>query len=209
MDKKICFILGLFLFGTASYSQTRIFTVDKGSKYELYFVDVAIRDTKEDSHKERALREDENLKFLLNFDTVNSFVINNKKLIQEISMQWKGDSTRDFLLCWYHYFIYVVKDGEIIDELRVNTECKQVVSRHGLFFYKDFMFDKIDKKQRISLVDLDADVTAPKKFMNELNGITDVYFVKTDAPSKRARYFSKNYSDINRLVKKYGPQQKL
>src|SRR6188768_3247522 len=152
MYKLILSILGLMTLVTDSYSQTKMFTVDKKSKYELYFVNVTFWENEQDWLDDNKRRDNENLKFVLDLDTLRGFSIANKKVVNELSVKWLGDSTHHFLLCWYHYFIYVVKDGEIVDELRVNTECKQVVSHQGMYFYKDFSFDNLDKSNKISVV---------------------------------------------------------
>jgi hypothetical protein len=148
--RKFFLIIGFVLNCILSQGQESILKLESGRQYQVVFVDVLVRD---DEH--------ENLDSIRNgfvrWDKSNSFLINDKLTLDKLQANWIGKRTNEFYFCWYNYFIYVVEDGKLVDELRVNEECKQVVCKHGVFNYATTIVDKLDKSNVVPVARISFD----------------------------------------------------
>jgi hypothetical protein len=135
----------------------------------LCFVDVLIRD---DEH--------ENLDSIRNgvvrWDNSNGFLISDELALNNLQTNWTGKRTNEFYFCGYNYFIYVIEDGKIVDEMRMNEECKQVVCKRGVFNYQTTIADKLDKSKGVSVARIKFD-SAPvgRQFHKNIQSDTDIF----------------------------------
>lgn len=142
--------------------------LNESKKYELYFVDVALTDNEEDDTTQ--------LKIKFQYDTTKSYLVNDQRAIWNLRDKWTGKPTDQMYLCWYHYFIYLVEDGKIIDELRVNTECKQVVSHRGVFNFESSPFDNLDTRKKITVTDIKFEsIEQGRTFIKSLESKKDIF----------------------------------
>jgi hypothetical protein len=78
------------------------------------------------------------------------FILNDQAIIQNIVQSWKGDKAKERYMCGYDYEIYIVSEGEIIDVVNYNSECKQVVCSNGVFNVKDNPFISLSQEIKFS-----------------------------------------------------------
>jgi hypothetical protein len=115
-------------------------------------------------------------KFIITWDNDKSFLIDDKATIDKFQHDWKGERSKHFYLCWYDYFLYLVEDNKIIDEIRVNEECKQVVCKHGVFDYPTPMLESLSRTKLISIARARFDsVSIGRRFIKDAGTYTDIY----------------------------------
>lgn len=148
--RKYFLIIGFILSYISSWGQESILKLDLGKQYQLYFIDVLVRD--EENEKLDSIRSG-----VVRWDNSNSFLIDNELSLNTLQKTWTGKRTNEFYFCWYNYFIYVVEDGKIVDEMRVNEECKQVVCKRGVFNYENTIGDKLDRSKIVSVARIKFD----------------------------------------------------
>ncbi len=98
----------------------------EAGRYSLVFVNVEIRDRDEievewPSDGEGHVDPDEYL------DERLHYIVEDKQQLTEIANTWIGKPVDYQYLCWYDYFIYLLKDGEVVSEMRANFECKELL----------------------------------------------------------------------------------
>jgi hypothetical protein len=151
---KIYFLLIAFTLNYISLrGQESILKFEPNKKYELYFIDVVVREydlENFDSIPNATVRWDRN----------RSFLIDDELTLNNLQTTWTGERTNEFYFCWYNYFIYVVEDGKIVDELRVNEDCRHVVSKDGVFNYSTTITDKLSKSKVVSVARIRFDSLA-------------------------------------------------
>jgi len=142
-QQVFCWILFLTVFTVSG--QESILKLSPGKRYQFYFVYVRLMDT--------GLEQIDTIKnkFTVTWDKDKSFLVDDKETINKLQKEWKGKRAEQIYFCWYDYFLYVVEDGKIIDELRVNEECKQVVCKHGDFGYPQPVLDDIKRDKNITV----------------------------------------------------------
>lgn len=202
MYKLLALMFALIAY-TTSYSQKKIFPADPNKTYQLYFIDPEFHlPTSDKEIKEYIIRTEligTELQFIMQFDTTSSFLISDKEKIMKIANTWDGEYAAGTYFCGYDYCIYVVEDGRIVDELKVNLECKQVVSmRNGVIDYKTDPFKVLDKSTRVSSLDLEKN--PPKAFMEKLEKIPNLFLAQATYPSESLRYFTVNTMQLNSLI---------
>ncbi len=116
-------------------AQKAILKIEDPKGYQLYFIDVVLSDEP---------MTDRIGNVSVGWDTVKSFMIDDARAISEFAKEWKGERAEKVHLCWYDFFIYVVRGNRIVDELHVNVKCKQVATKAGTF---DFAFEGINDLQ--------------------------------------------------------------
>jgi hypothetical protein len=162
-------ILGFILTYNSSQGQESILKFEPGKQYQLYFIDVLVRDD-----------EDEKLDSIRNgvvrWDNSNSFLLNDESSLNSLQKNWTGKRTNEFYFCWYNYFIYVVEDGKIVDEMRVNEECKQVVCKRGVFNYENTIADKLDRSRIVSVARIKFDsISVGRQFHGSIQKDSNVF----------------------------------
>jgi hypothetical protein len=167
--KPFLSIIALLLNCISLPAQESILKLQPGRQYQLYFIDVVLRDV-----------EDENLDSLRNavvhWNNNNSFLINDEPTLNSLQANWIGKRTNEFYFCWYNYFIYVVEDGKIIDEMRVNEECKQAVCKRGVFNYETTIADKLSRDKSVSVARITFDsITAGRQFHRDIQKNQDIF----------------------------------
>ncbi len=166
---RIYFIIGFILSCISLWGQESILKLESGRRYQLYFIDVLVRD---DEH--------ENLDSIRNgvvrWDNSNSFLINDELTLNNLQTNWIGKRTNEFYFCWYNYFIYVIEDGKIVDEMRVNEECKQVVCKRGVFNYSTTIADKLDKSKIVPVGRIKFDSIAfARQFLKNIQSDLNIF----------------------------------
>ncbi len=167
---KIYFLLIAFTLSyISSRGQESILKLEPNKKYELYFIDVVVREydlENFDSIPNGTVRWDRN----------RSFLIDDELTLNNLQTTWIGERTNEFYFCWYNYFIYVVEDGEIVDELRVNEECNHVVCKHGVFNYSKTIADKLDKSNIVSVLRIRFDSLAlGRQFYRDIQNDRNIF----------------------------------
>ena len=113
----------------------------------MYFVDVAIR---EDSFPTDTVRG----KFTVSWEKDLSFLIDDSEIIQNLKNGWVGERGQ-MVGCWYDYFMYLVEDGVVVDEIRINERCKQVITNHGVYDYTDSTLSQVDRSNKITVANVE------------------------------------------------------
>jgi hypothetical protein len=143
--------------------------LEPGKQYQLYFIDVVMRD--DENEKLDSIRNG-----VVRWDNSNSFLINDESSLNSLQKIWTGKRTNEFYFCWYNYFIYVVEDGKIVDEMRVNEECKQVVCKRGVFNYSTTIADKLDKTKIVSVSRIKFDsMSIGRQFNKEIKDNLNIF----------------------------------
>lgn len=167
---RLTLLLGLVFSMSPVFSQKtkRVLELNESKRYELYFIDVALTDNEEDDTTQ--------LKTKFKYDTTKSYFVDDQRAIWNLRDKWTGIPTDQMYLCWYHYFIYLVEDGKIIDELRVNTECSQVVSNRGVFDFESFPFDNLNTSKTITVIDINfKSIEQGRAFIKSLESQKDIF----------------------------------
>ena len=160
-------LIGVFFYPTAAcLAQKQILRIDPKAKSELYFIDVSLKDDSVIMAAEKMLDQ---TPIRVKFDSTDSFLLSDPAAIKNISTYWKGRPTNEMYMCWYDYFIYVVENGVVKDEIRVNEKCMQAVSYHGIFDFKDLPLKPDTLKGKILKVNIEFKSKAiGRNFINEL-----------------------------------------
>jgi hypothetical protein len=162
-------IIGFILSYISSWGQESILKLDPGKQYQLYFIDVLVRD--EENEKLDSIRSG-----VIRWDNRNSFLIDDELSLNTLQKTWTGKRTNEFYFCWYNYFIYVVEDGKIVDEMRVNEECKQVVCKRGVFNYENTIVDKLDRNKIISVARIKFDsISVGRQFHGSIQKDSNIF----------------------------------
>jgi len=190
--------LFLIFIPTKAQKLKPILELDESKKYELYFIDVKI-DTSRATYLENNAPHLDSVKkktkinstflvskktgLIIKLDTIRNFRIEDQDLIINLSNKWKGKPTNEFYTCWYDYFIYLMEDNKIIDELRVNLKCEQVISSKGAFNFEGNPFESMTKRDKIYSAKIDfASVEQGRNFINDCKAINDLFFIDSDLP---------------------------
>lgn len=163
------FIQSAFLF-ILSYGQTEIFRdYDFGEgKFSLVFLNVEL--LKED---EIAVGDSNEIKAptkpIISIDRRKHYILENKQDLNDIKDSWKGTRVDYMYMCWYDYFIYLLKDGEVISEMRANFECKELlVDGVPYEFDSTLITSVIPKGERLYKIELEFDsIKEGRRFYNQ------------------------------------------
>lgn len=129
------------------------------------------------------------LPFEYQIDSVSSFLISDQQQLQSLRSNWKGYPTDEMLLCWYDYFIYVVQNNKITNELRVNLECGQVVTDFGIFNFEGNPFEQLHTKTPVWVMSSKHEqLEDGRNFINSLN--LDIILTQFENWIKYDGYFS-------------------
>ncbi len=159
---NIFLTLGLVIGLSHVFAQERVLRLADDKKYEMFFVNVQFRDDRLPSDSIQG-------KFIINWDRDLSFLIDDSVTIQMLKDRWVGERVDQMYGCWYDYFIYLVEDGVIVDELRVNEKCKQVITKHGIYNYSDSTtLRQIDRGKSITVADVTFEsIELGRNFVND------------------------------------------
>ena len=144
---KLFLPIGLIFSVSLAFAQERVLQLAEDKKYEMYFVDVAVR---EDSFPTDTVRG----KFTISWDRDLSFLIDDSETIQNLKNGWIGERGQ-MVGCWYDYFMYLVEDGVVVDEIRINERCKQVITNHGVYNYTDSTLSQVDRSKKITVANVE------------------------------------------------------
>jgi hypothetical protein len=136
--------------------------------------------------------------FKLQIDSTYSFLIDNQQQLQRLKSNWEGTSTDEMLLCWYDYFVYIVKNNDVKHELRVNLDCGQVVTNFGIFNFKGNPFEQLEERIPIWVVtSKHASLESGREFIKSLN--ETIVLPKKDYWFQFDGHFSvdQNYNDAS------------
>jgi hypothetical protein len=149
MTRSINLFLAIGLTFSLSFvfAQERVLKLAEDKKYEMYFVDVAIR---EDSFPTDTVRG----KFTISWDRDLGFLIDDPEIIQNLKNGWVGEPGQ-MVGCWYDYFMYLIEDGVVVDEIRINERCKQVITKHGVYNYTDSTLSQVDRSKKITVANVE------------------------------------------------------
>ena len=208
MTKSIIFWSLLFSF-LSTRGQENILKLSPDKHYKIYFVYVKYLDTGEEQID--TIKNN----FTITWDNDKSFLMDDKSAIDKLQKGWKGKKSKDIYFCWYDYFLYLVEDGKIIDEIRVNEECKQVVCKHGVFDYSTPILESLSKNKLISVARVRFDsLSTGRHFIKDARANSEIYarvgeydeWIKYDG---RATITTKSGSDkrsqakITKQIKKF------
>lgn len=150
--------------------QESILKLSPGKNYKIYFVYVKFLNT----GKEQI--DTVKNKFTITWDNDKSFLMDDKAAIDRFQRNWKGKQSTDYYFCWYDYFLYLVEDGKIVDEIRVNEECKTVVCKHGIFDYPKPILESLDKSNVITVAQLRFDsLSIGRSFIKDARANSEIY----------------------------------
>jgi hypothetical protein len=167
MTKSIIYCI-LFLGVFSASGQENILKLSSDKHYKIYFVYVRLIDDEQSD----TIRN----QFTVTWDNEKSFLMDDKTVIDKFQNDWKGKKSNDFYFCWYDYFLYVVEEGKIVDEIRVNEECKTVVCKHGIFNYTTPILESLDKSKLISVARVRFDsVSTGRLFIKDANANPEIY----------------------------------
>jgi len=160
----------LFLSVLSAHGQENILKLSPDKHYKIYFVNVQLLDT--GNEQIDTIRN----KFTITWDNDKSFLMADKVVIDKFQNDWKGKKSNDFYFCWYDYFLYLVEDDKIVDEIRVNEECKTVVCKHGVFDYPTPFLESLDKSKAISVARVRFDaVSIGRQFIKDAIANSEIY----------------------------------
>lgn len=145
MRSLIIFCLTLTCFST--FGQQRILdslNLDSGS-YKFYFIKQLDLEG-EVEPLPQARQYTSKVGFEVEIDSAGNFLIADQQELLSLKSSWQGVAVDEILLCSYDYFMYVVKDNRIEQELRVNTRCGQVVADFGVFNFEGNPFDQLKNR---------------------------------------------------------------
>lgn len=148
MKLPLLFILELLIGSINLPAQKRIFDYPKNDKgLKLLVVNTKLVDLNLDSMEVE-------FEFASYLSSDDNFVVDDKSTIKNLSNRWQGKRAANIYMCWYHYFIYVIKDSQIVDIIRVNTECKQAKTNNGNFDFDSDPFKWLSKYSKIYVVNI-------------------------------------------------------
>ncbi|MCA6367054.1 MAG: hypothetical protein IM631_18560 [Cytophagales bacterium] len=203
----ICWVL--FLGFLSARGQDNILKLSPNKHYKLYFVYVRFLET--GTERVDTIRS----KFTITWDNDKSFLVEDNATIDKLQRDWRGKASDNIYECWYDYFLYLVEDGKIIDEIRVNEECKQVVCEHGVFDYSTPILESLSKNKLISVARVRFDsLSTGRHFIKDARANSEIYapvgeydeWIKYDG---RATITTKSGSDkrsqakITKQIKKF------
>lgn len=109
--------------------------------------------------------------FEFSIDSVKSFVISDTTALLELQETWIGSPSDEFLWCWYDYFLYIVKENQVLYELRVNLECGHMIGDLGTFSFDGNPFETLTHKESIWVLSTTHDsLREGREFVNSLPG---------------------------------------
>jgi hypothetical protein len=148
--------------------KNKVLKLAEDKKYEMYFVDVKFR---EDSFPTDTIQD----KFMISWDRDLSFLIDDPETIQNLKSGWVGDPG-EMVGCLYDYLMYLVEDGVIVDEIRINERCKQVITKHGVYNYTDSTLSQVDRSKKIAVAKVEFEsLEFGRSFVKEALGIQGIY----------------------------------
>lgn len=146
---KYFLAIGSILGFSFAFGQEKVLRLDPGKTYEMYFVNVQFRPA-EDFQIDTIGRN----KLFISWDKAGSFVIDDSATIHTLKTEWTGEHVYEGYGCWYDYFVYLVEDGVVIDEMRMNEKCKQVITKHGIYNYSDSPLGSINRDKKFVVADI-------------------------------------------------------
>jgi hypothetical protein len=139
-----------------SYGQTKIFDgydFETGN-YSLVFLNVELVE-EEEIAVEESLETVDKSNLIEYIDYRQHYLIDSKLHLASIKNSWEGKPVDYQYMCWYDYFIYLLKDGEVISEMRANFECKELlVDKVPYEFDSTLVTSLLSQAEKISKIDV-------------------------------------------------------
>lgn len=138
-----------------SYGQTKIFDgYDfENENYALVFLNVEL--VEEEIAVEESLETVDKSNPIEYIDNRHHYLIDSKLHLSSIKNSWEGKPVDYRYMCWYNYFIYLLKDGEVISEMRTNFECKELlVDKVPYEFDSTLVTSLLSQAEKISKIDV-------------------------------------------------------
>lgn len=160
--------VGLTLRLSEVFAQESVLKLAEDKKYEMYFVDVAVG---EESFPSDTVRG----KFTVSWNSDLGFLIDDPKIIQDLKNGWVGEPAQ-MVGCWYDYFMYLVENGVVVDEIRINEKCKQVITKQGVYNYTDSTLSRVDRSKKITVANVKFEsLELGRKFVSDVRETGDIY----------------------------------
>jgi hypothetical protein len=81
-------------------------------------------------------------------ENLGEFYVDDVSILDSIKRDWVFDKPESPFACGYHYTIYVIENGKILDEFMINLECCQIVTSHGVFKFNPILITKYSSKYK-------------------------------------------------------------
>jgi hypothetical protein len=152
--------------------QQNILKLNPHKKYKLYFVNVQLSGMERQYQTFR--REEVELTVFL--ENTGHFTVDDSLTITMLEAQWTGVLTDIGVGCWYDYFLYLLEDNVIIDEIRINDECKQVITKEGCFDYSGSPLALLNKNKNLTIASIGFNtLETGRSFVNDAKTAAGVY----------------------------------
>lgn len=179
---KTCFLLtSFFLINASLLGQERILKLKPGGSYRLYFIDVSLNvDSVEtiDTLKHGMVR----------WSNGKSFLIDEDSTISKLQTSWIGEKTNEIFFCWYDYFLFVVLDNEIVNEVHINEDCKQASFKQDVFKYFTPIGNNLKKDKTVTVAGIEFNsITTGRQFYKDIQH-DSMIFIQPDANDKWTIY---------------------
>lgn len=150
-DQKagLCFYALCMMCTFSGYAQESVLKFNDQKNYKLYIVDVS-----KSNNINYRIDSIKNF-FIVRWDDKENFRVEDKKNIEELKKSWTAVKSEEVSFCWYDYLIYVLENDQIVDELRVSEQCRQVVSYRGAYKYANSILPGLPKNNTLSVARLD------------------------------------------------------
>ncbi|MEQ8534377.1 MAG: hypothetical protein RIB86_21165, partial [Imperialibacter sp.] len=158
--KHLVFIIATIV-SIPSYGQVKVFdSYDfKEGNFSLIFLNVEPVDEDEievvAAEPRETFAKSEAAEFI---DSRKHYIIDSRRHLNKIKKSWTAKPVDFMYMCWYNYFIYLLRDGEVVSEMRANFECKELLIDGAPFEFDSTLITSVlPQAQRVYKVEMTFD----------------------------------------------------